>query len=104
MPLVGPKSPEALKVTLLSGESGLDMRTITQCTLHVTRPDGSTATWGTSLSGATPSQVVAQHVFDVDGLEASIAGSYVVQPHITVDGVSRRCQPFKLFFEPFPQP
>lgn len=102
--LVGPKAPEALKVTLLAGDSGIDMTTVTAVSLDVVRPDGATATWTTVLSGATTLQVIATHVFDAGGLEASLPGSYLIKPQITAAGQARRGFPFKVALTPYPTP
>lgn len=101
--LVGAADPEALRVVLTPGTTGLNMTAVTECTLHVTRPDGSTTTWPTVLSGATPQQVTARHVFDAAGLEVALAGSYVVEPRILAPE-QRRCRLFKLHVVPYPTP
>jgi hypothetical protein len=101
--LVGARDPEALRVVLTPGNSGLDMRNVTSCTLHVTRPDGSTTTWSTVLSGATVNQVEALHVFDSLGVEVGTPGNYVIEPRVLAPG-SRRCALFKLSVTPYPTP
>jgi hypothetical protein len=102
--LVGPIAPEALKVRLTPGTTGLDMQLVSACSLAVTRPDGSTATWTTTISDKTALQCLATHVFDVAGLEASLPGGYVVVPTIIAAGTPRRCAPFKLHLVPLPKP
>jgi hypothetical protein len=101
--LVGARDPEALRVVLTAGSSGLDMRNVTSCTLHVTRPDGTTTTWNTVLAGATVNQVDALHVFDALGAEVALAGNYVIEPRVLAPG-SRRCRVFKLSVTPYPTP
>lgn len=101
--LVGASDPEGLRILLTPGKTGLDMTTVTSCTLYVTRPDGTTTTWPTTLSGATALQVTARHGFDAGGLEVSLPGSYVIEPRIMAPG-SRRCRLFKLHVVPYPTP
>lgn len=79
------------------------MAAVTECTLHVTRPDGTATTWPTALSSATAMQVIASHEFDADGLETALPGSYVVEPRILAPE-SRRCEVFKLHVVPYPSP
>lgn len=102
--LAGARAPEALRVTLLPGTTGLNMATITGCTLHVTQPDGLSTTWDTVLSGATQYEVLARHVFDALGLEVAQPGAYVIQPWIDLPSGSRRCRLFKLHVVPQPTP
>lgn len=99
--LVGAKDPEALRVVLTPGATGLNMTTVTECTLHVTKPDGTTTTWPTALSVATPARVEAVHVFDALGAEVALAGAYVIEPRVQAPG-SRRCKLFKLHVVPYP--
>jgi hypothetical protein len=101
--LVGARDPEALRVTLTPGNSGLDMRNVTSCALHVTRPDGTAVVWSTVLQTATLTSVEALHVFDADGLEVGLPGNYVIEPRILAPG-SRRCRLFKLSVTPYPTP
>jgi len=102
--LVGPKAPEALRVTLRAGNSGVSMLDVVSCSLSVRKPDGSVETWATTLSGASLASCVATHIFDAGGIEAALAGSYVVSPTVMVGAVERRCAPFKLHFVPYPTP
>jgi hypothetical protein len=100
--LQGARGPEALRVTLLPGTTGLNMAGIVACTLHVTRPDGTTTTWDTVLSGATQYEVVARHEFDSLGAEVAQAGAYIIEP--VLEPGSRRCRLFKLHVVPHPTP
>lgn len=101
--LVGAADPEALRVVLTPGNTGLNMTSVSACTFHVRRPDGTTTTWSTVLSGATALQVTARHVFDASGDEVSAAGAYLVEPRVMAPG-SRRCRAFKLHVVPYPTP
>ncbi len=102
--LAGPRAPEALKVTLRAGQSGVDMRNVSACTLSVQRPGGDTVSWPTTLGAATAGEVLATHVFDALGEEAALAGGYVITPTVTVSGTPRRCAPFKMHLVPYPTP
>lgn len=101
--LQGAKSPEALRVILTPGSTGLDMRSVASCVLRVTLPDRTTTTWDTVLSDAGQYSIIARHVFDAAGDETSLPGAYIVEPEIFVPG-SRRCQLFKLHVVQYPTP
>jgi len=100
---VGARNPEALKVTISPGNTGLNMTQVQSCALHVTKPDGSMTTWDTVLSGVTQYEVAAQHVFDVLGEEVDTPGAYIIEPFIMAPG-SRRCRLFKVHVVPYPTP
>jgi hypothetical protein len=100
---VGAKSPESVFVTLTPGQSGLNMTSVTSCSLRVTRPDGSETTWEATLSEATQYEVTATHTFDSLGEETVLPGSYVLEP-IIMAGVERRCSVFKMHVVPYPTP
>lgn len=102
--LQGAKDPEALRVILTPGSSGLDMRTVTDCVLKVTRPDRSTTTWSCGLSDASLYSLIARHVFDAAGDETALPGAYIVEPEIVTPSGSRRCRLFKLHVVQYPTP
>jgi hypothetical protein len=97
------KAPEALRVILTPGTTGLDMRSVSSCTLNVTRPDRTTTTWDTVLTDAGQYSVTARHVFDAGGDETALPGAYIIEPIILVPG-SRRCRLFKLHVVQYPTP
>lgn len=92
-----------MRVELSPGTSGLDMRTVSSCELRVTKPDGTTAVWSATLSEQTEHAATARHIFDADGAEVALVGSYVIEPYIMAPG-SRRCSVFKLHVVPYPTP
>ena len=95
--LAGAKSPEKLRLTIVAGQIGIDLRTVSTVTLLVKRADEQ-QTWLTSIVQQQRDRLIVQHVFDVDGFETRMPGRYQVQPVLTLQagaGVRRAC-PFIL--------
>lgn len=89
----GALAPESIAVILTSGTSGLDMTTISAVVLRA-RINGETADWPTTLSGQTPTSLVATHAFAANDVPSP--GTFRVMPVCTVPAGTRRCQPFQL--------
>jgi hypothetical protein len=100
--LQGARAPESLRLILTPGSTGLDMRTVTDVVLHVTRPDRTTTTWPTTVADLTERSLAALHTFDSAGEETAQPGAYLIEPRI--EPGSRRCRLFKLHVVQYPTP
>jgi hypothetical protein len=63
----------------------LDFTLVTGVTLHVARPDGTTAQWvATALLQVTTTGLVAKYAFQV--ADCPTDGSYAIRPYLSVTG------------------
>jgi len=92
----GARAPEALAVTITSGQSNLDLTTVSGVTLLVRDSAGVERTWNATLSGLSSAQLTATHSFAADGTDVPTATEYRIMPQLTVPGGVRRCVPFSL--------
>ena len=90
----GAVAPESLRVTVESGESDLDLTTVTAASLSVRKPDGTTTTWTVAITDQEEGSLVLTHAFSSGDLPDT--GGYVVVALLTVPGGTRRCLPQKL--------
>ncbi len=92
----GAKAPEALAVVITSGQSNLDLTTVSAVSLIVRDSQGVERTWTATVSGLSTAQLTATHAFAADGSDVPLATEYRVMPQLTVPGGVRRCVPFSL--------
>jgi hypothetical protein len=90
----GAKGPEALEVTIATGDSGIVMTTVTAVTL--VRVDATATDWTTDLSNTTVSSLKATHIFASDGSDVPIPARYQFIAHLSTPGGMRRAGPFTL--------
>lgn len=84
---VGISVPNYLGLTINSGDSNLDLTTVTALNLQVTRQiDGSTATWACTIVTRTTTQLTAIYPFNSNGLDVPVLGTYEVAPQMVVPG------------------
>lgn len=92
----GAKAPEALAVVITSGQSNLDLTTVSAVSLVVRDSAGVERTWNATVSGSSVAQLTATHSFAADGTDVPTATEYRIMPQLTVPGGVRRCVPFSL--------
>lgn len=97
----GAVAPEAVRVKVTQGDAGIDLTTATAVDMVVRRADGGIVTWASTIvAGATPTQLIAEHVL-VAG-DADLVGTYVVVVRLTVPGGTIRSVPRALpVLDPF---
>lgn len=92
----GAVAPEALAVVITSGQSNIDLTTVSAVSLIVRDSNGVERTWSATVSGSSIAQLTATHSFAADGSDVPIATEYRIMPRLTVPGGFRRCVPFSL--------
>lgn len=92
MPYVGAVPPEALKVTIKQGESGLDLTTASAVSLFVRKPSGAEQTWTCAIQSSTTSVLVVTAVYSGGYLDE--VGEYRAKPVLTVPGGAVNCKAF----------
>lgn len=83
-------------MVITSGQSNLDLSTVSAVSLIVRDPNGVERTWSATVSGSSTAQLTATHSFAADGSDVPVATEYRIMPHLTVPGGVRRCVPFSL--------
>jgi len=96
----GAKSPETIQVTILRGDSGLDLSTVTAVTFVVRDERGGEVTWTAVIESKSWERLVAHHIFDTLGNETRAPGKYRLMPMLTVAGGVRRGNPLMLTIVP----
>lgn len=86
----GAVAPEAIALDITTGESGLDLSTVSAATMHVLHEDGTTAVWACTVSNATPTSCRVTHAFQVG--DVTKREKIVVVPYLTVPGGTQRCE------------
>lgn len=73
---VGMAAPNAVRVRVdkAAGDTDYDPTAVTTATIEVTRPDGTTASWSTTLSSVSASGLTAAHT--LAGGDLTVSGDY----------------------------
>jgi len=85
-------APEALKVTIRTSASGLDLTTVTAVTLNVRKPSGTESTWTGAIQSATAATLIVSFVYLPGHLDE--VGDYRTKPVLAVPGGSVNCKAF----------
>jgi len=94
---VGARSPEALRVSICSGTSGLDMTTVQSVVFQICRGRD----WSAVIDSATRSKLVAVHTFDANGQETRTPATLRVFAILNLAGGGvRRAGPFNFTIKP----
>lgn len=79
----GAVAPEAIRIKVLQGSSGIDLTTVTAAAFQVRQPSGAVLTWAAAIQvGATATQLTAVHTFILADTEQ--LGRHVIQAKLTV--------------------
>lgn len=81
----GAVAPETYILKVQTGDSGLDMTTVSAAVIKVHK-GGAVATWTAALSGATAALVTLTHSFSAAPSEADVTGDYIIWAELTVPG------------------
>ncbi len=93
--IAGAKSPEALRVTIGPGSSGLDLSTVSSVSLTV-EGDGKTREWTTAIESQSASELIVAHTFEKRDVPDPV--TLKVRPILTLnDSTERRCARFTLY-------
>lgn len=90
----GAAAPEAFRIVISAGASGLDMTTVTSVAFKVTKPNGESVMWDAAISSPTIGSLVATHTYNIG--EVPTRCTLEVMPHLTVPGGALRCAPVQL--------
>ena len=82
----GSVAPDAYPLRVFSGDSGLDMTTVTNGVIVVLKPDGTIVTWAAVISGALVSELTLTHNFSPAPSDLDLAGEHVFYALLTVPG------------------
>lgn len=83
---VGIVAPQTYAVPFSSPAGGLDLTTVSAISIEIRKPDGSTASWSTALTGATATAVTATHSFSASPSELDQAGTWHFRAKMTIAG------------------
>lgn len=93
----GTRAPEALRVVVSAGTSGIDMTTVTAAELRVHgMPRRAEQVWYCAIATATASTLTLDHEFDAIGDELSAAGVLRLLAVLTIPTGEVRAGPFSL--------
>ena len=95
-------APETVSIVVESGDSGIDMTTISAASMKVQDEDGNEVTWTAALSGATTSQVTVTHTMPAS-LPSDVpdVGEYSVVCSLTLPSGTVRSRPARLVVRPY---
>lgn len=71
---VGADAPEAIRITVSTGQSGRNLSTATSAAIFAKSPEGTVKEWACVVSSVTASSVVCTHEWDADDVD--IAGQW----------------------------
>ena len=84
----GQGAPDTYSLVVTTGDSGLDMSTVSVASLKVQKSDATTATWTASLSAQTATSVTITH--SLGNSDLLIPGIYKIYASMTVPGGTAR--------------
>lgn len=88
----GAVAPEAFRMKVLQGSSGIDLMTVTAVQFRVRPPTGPIMIWSAAIQvGATATQLTAAHTFAAP--DTAVLGRHVVQAYLTVPAGTVRSMP-----------
>lgn len=90
----GAANPEALEVTIVTGDSGLVMTTVTAASFYFV--DSTQTPWLADISVQTATSMKATHIFASDGSDVPTPKNIKLMAHLTTPGGMRRAGPFTL--------
>jgi hypothetical protein len=96
----GAADPEALLIDVSSSDTVPDLTVVTEASVSVRKPDGTTDTWDATISNQTTSSLRVTHVYADDGTDIADVGSYGLVVVLTTPSGPRRCEPIALPVRP----
>lgn len=92
----GAKAPENITVTIVPGDTGVDLTTVASVGLRVRNGVALDQLWATTIVSQRSDRLVVNHIFDVAGAETLVAGRYRLIPELTLKSSAgvRRADPF----------
>lgn len=82
----GAVAPEDYAIGVGTGDSGLDMTTVTAAEFRVFKPGGVEVVWTAAISAAIPASLVLTHLFSAAPSEVDKNGDYLIYAVLTVPG------------------
>lgn len=82
----GAVAPEDYAIGVGTGDSGLDMTTVSAASFKVFKPGGVEVTWAATISAATAASLILTHVFSAAPTEVDKNGDYVIYAILTIPG------------------
>ena len=89
---VGLVAPVTFPVSVEVGNSDLDLTTVTDCTIEVRKPDGSTDSWDTAISSKLAASMTVTHSFSAAPSEVDQPGTWNFYLKFTVPGGFQRSE------------
>lgn len=83
---VGLVAPKTYAVDFVVGASSLDMSTISAATFQIRKPDGTTTSWSTVISGQTSTTITLTHTYSAAPSEVDQAGTWHFYAKFTIPG------------------
>jgi hypothetical protein len=80
----GALAPEAYVMNLTPGDSGLDLSTVTDADLIVSKPDGTVETWAPVMSNQTATTLTLTFEFDATDSEVDVPDEYIIYAKLTI--------------------
>lgn len=91
----GAVAPEAFRLKVIQGASGIDLTTVTAIVFKVRPPNGVLMTWAAAISsGATTTTLQAVHTFSAP--DTAQLGRHVLVAHLTLASGTVRTVPATL--------
>ena len=90
----GAVAPEAFRLTICTGDSGVDLATVTAVSVKLLPRNGATKTWAMSIESQTADTMVAVREFSAGDIPKQEI--YTVTTSLTVPGGVRRCDSVRL--------
>ncbi len=80
-------APAAYEQHIGTGDSGLNMTTVTAAVFKVLKPGGTQVSWTAAIAvGATAAGLTLRHAFSAAPSELDVAGVYIIHAELTVTG------------------
>lgn len=84
-------APITLRLRIETGDSGVDLATVTAATFDVQQPNQQTTTWTADITTQTVDLLILEHEFD--GTEIYASGRFTLVPQLVTASGTIPCYP-----------